>query len=248
MKYIDRKGFKIKKDIYGYGCESALYKVINSNQLYKVWKTRDYNEIMNKVKKLQLLETKEEILDSIAKVDTLVYSNFEYSGCLVDYYDGYELDSLGLNFLESIKTLKKIREVIVKFYNNGVMYLDMSPENILCKKNNNDIEMKFIDVDNIQIDSYPMDCMPPFLRGYLKNGGKIDFNSLIFSFNYLTRNMLIPFDIRLANLDHIPDNFACTYNKYIAKIVRGINECEVDGISNNEYLLDYYNEKELVLK
>ena len=175
----------------------------------------------------------------MVKPSELIEDSYYYTGYTLEHYDGDKLERF-LNYKETVKLLRKIREAILELENNGIMYFDLNETNILYKKINGEIDFRIIDIDNSKVEEREMDYLPPFIRKYMVNGGSLDKNALIYAYNHLTVSLLGRFDSRLTPYPNIGN-----YNRKIAKFAELADRPKADSIIDNEYLIDYYDENQI---
>ena len=244
MKKVRVSNIKIEGK-FDFGDESSIYKLKEKEKLYKEWLVRKIDDekslgiISNKVKKLEVLETKQTIFKYMVKPSELIEDSYDYTGYTLEHYDGDKLERF-LNYKETVKLLRKIREAILELENNGIMYFDLNETNILYKKINGEIDFRIIDIDNPKVEEREMDYLPPFIRKYMVNGGSLDKNALIYAYNHLTVSLLGRFDSRLTPYPNIGN-----YNRKIAKFAELADRPKADSIIDNEYLIDYYDENQI---
>ena len=242
MNKLDISSLKLKEDKEKIGDESTIYEILGKDELYKEWKYiwHEYDKILSKVKKLELLEEKEEVKPYIIGGNNIILNENRYSGYTMDLYEG-SVFSIYINYSDSVKLLKKIKEALKKLYDNDILYLDLNYSNILYKKENDYLDFRFIDMDNAMIDGIRMEFEPPFLAKYISCGGDFNYNALVFSLNYLTITILSRFDPRLCGELH-----TFSYNRKIERFSELIDKPKVDSIIDNEFLIDYYDENMLI--
>ena len=244
MKKVTISSIKVEQEKFDFGDESFVYKLHDKNRVYKEWNNRKINDnksleiILNKVRKLEALEKKEELFKYMVKPKELVEDSFYYTGYIMEHYDGEKLQRY-LSYKDTVLLLKKIRKALLDLEKNSVMYFDLNHSNILYTKENGDIDFRIIDIDNSKVEDREMDFLPPFIRKYQLNGGKLDKKALIYAYNHLTVSLLSRFDSRLT-----PNPYIGTYNRKIAKFAELADRPKIDTIIDNEYLIDYYNENQ----
>lgn len=109
----------------------------------------------------------------------------------------------------------------------------MHADNILCIEEN--LECKFVDMDNVDILGMKRDTTPNLLRYYMQSGGKDNENALIYLFNFLTYQFIIKHN-KSINLD-----------KDAIMLCKNINCDFVDSICDHEYLIDFIDKPSKIL-
>lgn len=167
-----------------YGSEASICEGSNPHTLYKIfW---NYNRKIpmndNKIEKIKLLYQMQ-LEHSIIPVSTISYD---------DMIIGYEMTTdLGLQSYnlcqlkrdELLYFLNTTRDILEYFTNQGIIYGDVVPRNILFNKETG--EIKFCDMDNIQIGNYGMDIIPHKLLEYEAIRG-IDYGVHPYMHNIMT--------------------------------------------------------------
>jgi len=244
MKKVKVNNIKIEQEKFDFGDESSVYKLQGRKRVYKEWNFRKRSDaksneiVLNKVRKLEILETKENLFKYIVKPKELVEDSYYYTGYIMQHYDGDKIERY-LNYKDTIILLRKIREALLDLEKNDVMYFDLNYSNILYKKENGDIDFRIIDIDNSKVEDKEMDFLPPFIQKYQVNGGKLGKKALIYAYNHLTVSLLGRFDTRLTLNPYIG-----TYNRRLDKFRELADKPKIDSIIDNEYLIDYYDENQ----
>lgn len=174
----------IKKYKVNSGAEATICESDKSYTLYKIFTEH------GKIKPMG--DNKEQ------KVNILFQTEYEYSnrpistiscnGIIIGYevstdceYDVYKLYQLSRT--EIIQFLRETKKALEYFKNNGIIYGDIDPRNILFNRVNGKI--MYCDMDNIQIDKYQMDKVPLELVPY-KNIHGINEGTHSFMHNAMT--------------------------------------------------------------
>jgi hypothetical protein len=166
------------------GCEAIICESDNPYTLYKLfWNYNNQSPMPeNKVKKIELLY-KMQLEHSIRPVSTISYNDMiiGYEMTTDDNFQSYELFHLDRN--ELIYFLEKTKKILEYFTNNGIIYGDVETRNILLNRNTG--EIRFCDMDNVQIRNYKMDKIPDKLANYEMLRG-IDYDVHPFMHNIMT--------------------------------------------------------------
>lgn len=147
------------------GGEATVCESDNPHTLYKLFAEHGKPKPMgnNKEKKISLLYQMQPDY-SIRPISTISLNDmiigYEMSS---DYYlRSYKLYQLSND--ELLYFLKETKKILEYFSSKGIIYGDIEPRNILFNRNTG--EIKFCDMDNIQIGNYKMDILPGDLIEY----------------------------------------------------------------------------------
>lgn len=183
----------LRENYFDYGGESHIVKSKRKNTVFKIFRdlddenlTKERNE--KKLQKVTLLYNKPNIKYNTRPLSTISV-NGEFKGYELTYDpDDESLLLATITRQEKIEYLRKAKEILLYFESFGIIYGDIKSDNILINYRNG--KVKFCDMDNIQIDKYPMDEMDCALYQFVENYGKIDANVHSFMHNLLTINEL----------------------------------------------------------
>ena len=182
---------RVFTEMYSKGGEAYICLSDNPQTLFKVFFNPQTGEIAemsdNKFKKITSLYQKD-IASTVKPLSTI-----SLGGRLVGYEMTYDPNDLPLNCLgmkrkESIDILKKTKDILVRFASNDIVYGDVKDNNVLVNIKTG--EVKFCDMDNIQLGEYPIDLMGIDLKKYYQKCGIIDEKADAFVHNLLTINRL----------------------------------------------------------
>lgn len=203
------------------------------------------NTKKNKEQKLILLDEIDDIKDDYANALMLVdsYLGDFLSGYIVAPCEGLPLNEIFLLPEEKLSVLKQLRQILINFENNGVIYEDIHFDNIFYDESTD--KVKLIDIDNIKIDKYPKDTLSFLTKHYFNHGGKIEEKSRIYSFNLISY-MLMYNCVSSYKFDYLSKNKNNVfYNKEVDKLVKNLLTTKVNTSCDNEYLIDMIDEKVL---
>ena len=211
--------YYIKNKYISMGSEGIVFKYDKKSviKIFGFWDQDIMIEGMTseKLEKIQLLYNKNieqmvKILGTVSINNHIVGYRMSYSKNDISYYDtSYQI---GVN----ISILKNIKETLLSFHKNGIIYGDVFSGNILVDKNSNRI--KFCDIDNVMIDNIPFDFLGKVLSIYLGDYGFVDETIDAYSFNILAMlKTLFPNDKkanRMTILKLLHDNFEIVMDEY----------------------------------
>jgi len=147
------------------GGEAVICRGSNPYTLYKIFDHVGKPIPMgdNKEKKIIRIYDRE-INHSVRPVSTISLEDVLIGYEMVDEYDfdSYKLYQLTPD--ELMHFLKETKKVLEYFSSKGIIYGDMEPRNILFNRGTG--EVKFCDMDNVQIDECEMDKFPYSLLEY----------------------------------------------------------------------------------
>lgn len=152
------------------GGEAVICRGNNPYTLYKIFNSVGKAIPMSNNKEKKVIRLYErEIEHSVKPVSTI-----SLNGILIGYemVDEYDFDSYKLYQLdkeELMHFLKETKNILEYFSSKGIIYGDMEPRNILFNRGTG--EVKFCDMDNIQIDELEMDIFPYSLIEYNETRG-----------------------------------------------------------------------------
>ena len=229
---------------FEFGSESKIFrddiyiiKIFNENFGHYL-ATKDEIETIreNKLQKIIILNNTKGFNNKFKPLGT-----YSYEGKFVGYY-GIYLEQSTLENLQpvfsteqKIHYLKKIKEKLLEFHELGIIYGDVKSNNIFIDYKKD--EIIFCDIDNIQIQEYPIDLMNSYAKEFVKKYGKTDKRLDSYMMNLLTIEQFI-------KNGH--------YNKVLELIQDGFIPTEVDKNNNRNlvrqmvYLTKNYSGKYLI--
>ena len=204
---LDKEEFKkmYLSDLFGRGIESRIVKS-SDNTLYKLFfkayqllfskAAYDSEKYLdNKLKKLKLIyNLSDKLQDDLGPYNVLPLSTISVNGMLVGYeltHDEYDqtLDETYLEYDEKLYCLKRTHQILKCYENYGIIYGDISADNILV--NSNSYLSMFCDIDNIQIGDYRMDTEHYILSEYISGRGDLDITAHAYMHNFVVLHTLV---------------------------------------------------------
>ena len=210
------------------GGEGIICEGITNNTVAKIFAKHGEIKPMGDNKEHKIFELYKRQLEHT----TIPVRTISYKGILVGYemttdpyfdtYKGYQL-----SYEEQKHLLLKTKDILEYFYSKGIIYGDFELRNILLNRETGDII--FCDMDNTQVDDYPIDKRPGNLE-YFYLCRAIDGTVHPFMHNILT--------LRLNELDPFSSRYAINkvFNKPAHKIAHSMRQ-PVEFIP--EYVIDY---------
>ena len=175
--FIDEKGYIHRIDIaniIGTGAQGAVYRGENKNILIKINQTKEENYLGKKIDKIKSLNLPKDLKFTLP-IAKLNISNKNYEGYIMrmmedmkpishlmknsfknieECYDYYNQETGGLR--RRLEILKKITYNLYYLHSRGIVYGDISSNNIFISMDSKYTEVWFIDCDNIDY-SYDID-------------------------------------------------------------------------------------------
>ena len=175
--FIDEKGYIHRIDIaniIGTGAQGAVYRGENKNILIKINQTKEENYLGKKIDKIKSLNLPKN-LNFTLPIAKLNIPNKNYEGYIMrmmedmkpishlmknsfknieECYDYYNQETGGLR--RRLEILKKIAYNLYYLHSRGIVYGDISSNNIFISMDSKYTEVWFIDCDNIDY-SYDID-------------------------------------------------------------------------------------------
>jgi len=230
-KEIDRKTFKhlITYGKITTGGEGVICKWNDPKTIYKIFVDNGNPKPMgdNKEYKINKLYEKQ-INYSVKPLSTISFNDIVIGYEMIDEYNLKNYKNYELKKDEIIYFLKETRKILEYFTNNEIIYGDLEFRNILFNKNTG--EIKFCDMDNIQINNYYFDKLPNALIEYNTIRG-IDYGVNPYMHNLLT---LKSFDLDLYF------NIKSTFRKLFDKKSRKVINSMIDPLNfKDAYIIDY---------
>ena len=168
MRITEEQGF-------AKGGESIICKTDNRHTLYKFFRNPDNDFLIdmpeNKVKKIARLYQLNPNF-AVKPLSTISVGNY-----IVGYEMTYNPNDIlfkgaRLSREEKIEILKKAKVALEHFKELNIVYGDIKSNNILIDPQTG--EIKFCDMDNIQLEEYPIDLITLYVRHFVSKYGKID--------------------------------------------------------------------------
>ena len=166
------------------GGEAIICESDNPHTLYKLfWNYHKQLPMLeNKVKKIELLSQMQ--LDySVRPLRTISFNNMIIGYEMTADYDFNSYKLYQLSEDELVHFLKETKNILEYFSSKGIIYGDVNARNILFNRNTG--EIKFCDIDNIQIGNYQIDRIPYNLAYYEELRG-IDYDVHSYMHNLMT--------------------------------------------------------------
>ena len=175
--FMDEKGYVHRIDIaniVGTGAQGAVYRGENKNILIKINQTKEENYLGKKIDKIKSLNLPKNLKFTLP-IAKLNISNKNYEGYIMrmmedmkpishlmknsfknieECYDYYNQETGGLR--RRLEILKKITYNLYYLHSRGIVYGDISSNNIFISMDSKYTEVWFIDCDNIDY-SYDID-------------------------------------------------------------------------------------------
>ena len=175
--FIDEKGYVHRIDIaniIGTGAQGAVYRGENKNILIKINQTKEENYLGKKIDKIKSLNLPKNLKFTLP-IAKLNISNKNYEGYIMrmmedmkpishlmknsfknieECYNYYNQETGGLR--RRLEILKKIAYNLYYLHSRGIVYGDISSNNIFISMDSKYTEVWFIDCDNIDY-SYDID-------------------------------------------------------------------------------------------
>lgn len=213
----------MKNQRFSIGGESVICHSDNPRTLYKIFAVPRYNRTIiempeNKFSKVKELYQKK-LKSSVQPVSTI-----SMDGRLIGYEMTYDpsfisLEKANLSRKETIKVLKKTRDILLYFDSQDVTYSDIKSDNILVNPKTK--EVMFCDMDNTRIGQYPVDIKCFNLMRFYEIYGKIDNVVQAYMHNLLTLEQLGFKDEMMITCDQLHGGAAANYHNIVLALRRG---------------------------
>lgn len=154
------------------GMESNIYRN-SSNTIIKIWKDEVITNSQKENKKEKLVKMHERKLKHMPTI----ISTYSLDDVCIGYEMSYDEDDIPmliapLDKSGKLKVLKKMKEILHYFADEGVIYPDIKDDNILINYRTGNIT--FCDMDNSKVDSLPIDIYPHYAANFFKRYGQED--------------------------------------------------------------------------
>ena len=156
-----------------------------------------------------------------------------YNECDKQWFNTY------LSFEEKIAYLEELKEKLLVLEEFGILYSDIKDDNFLI--NSATGELKFCDVDNVQIDGLRVDTTQVISRSLRDENNLFDNSVHAFMHNIYTLEQLANIDIYtmddLVELVENPRQGLIIFNKNKEQIIKNMVLVKKKNVSNR-YLID----------
>ena len=215
--------------------ESNIYRN-SSNTIIKIWKDEVITNSQKENKKEKLVKMHERKLKHMPTI----ISTYSLDDVCIGYEMSYDEDDIPmliapLDKSGKLKVLKKMKEILHYFADEGVIYPDIKDDNILINYRTGNIT--FCDMDNSKVDSLPIDIYPHYAANFFKRYGQEDIALHSYMLNLYTLTELTDTwqdeAIMRIGTGEYQDMFT-EKGKVILKQMK-----KVTPQYNGEYLIDY---------
>lgn len=216
------------------GGEATICEADTPYTLYKLFSEHGIPKPMgdNKEKKVTNLYQRQ-IDYSVRPVSTISLNDIIIGFEMINEYDLEIFKLYQLSNEELLYFLRESKNILEYFSSKGIIYGDVDPRNILFNRYTG--EIKFCDMDNTQIDIYPMDKLPFTLTEYEKMRG-IDNGVHPYMHNRMTLRAL-ELDLYCSSKSDIRKRFKRPTEKIISSM-RDPREF------NDEYVITYMKKRQ----
>lgn len=179
-----------QKNYFDYGSECIIVRGHEENKIFKLLTTDPESEESSK---LEVFENKYQkilrLFQKQIKFLTLPTNTLSYNNYFIGYEMDYSLDDMNLIYApledaRKISILKDIRDILLYFNDQGIIYGDIKNDNILINAKNS--ALKFCDSDNIMYQGLPMDVVTDVVQRFQNEYGKLDEKLHSYMHNLLT--------------------------------------------------------------
>ena len=231
---------KLKNKCIDYGGESyiatgrrgTLYKIFKSTE--DAEETKKINE--NKFQKILKLYNIHKLNYSIMPLSTISL-NGEFIGYEMTHDKGDETFFASvISKKEKIEYLKKVKDALIYFESKNIIYGDIKCDNILLNQRTHQI--KFCDIDNIQLENYKMDIIDDDYSHFVDEDGFISKNVHPYMCNLFTMEEMESSSlyhreiVEKLQAGYVPDYLTDEATPTLKKMISSYN-------GYNKYLVDY---------
>lgn len=233
---------RLRERKFDFGGESIIVKTDTPDIIYKFYRESVKDaERENKHRKLELVSERK--IDFITNPKSVLTCEGRIIGHAFDY-DREDMPLLlaPLSISEKLSYFKRIKEILDYFKRNGIIYGDLKSDNVLINLQTGQI--KFCDIDSIQIDSLKTSLKEEYLEGFIKNG-MLDERVHIYLHNLMVLDELfadIDSEDTLSSLDM--ERINRIFNGDCQKIIEYI--VKKKGNYKDLFLIDGINEESIV--
>lgn len=236
-----------EQNTFNRGIESNLYvipSIFGEGTVAKIWKIRTQSIIQNKfekIKRLYQIDMLKEIND--IKILASISCNGKIIGYLMNQSNFRQINQVPQTRIETLKYLILARQKLQQFLDLGILYGDITSDNILVFKNN----VCFCDLDNVAYQGFEMDIRRMYLDLFLNNYGKMDEKAVSYMYNCFTMKNLCHLDTNVEleeylQSNQIPRELLLGPYRYIKEQMQIITPA-YEGLYFIDYIKDKYKQK-----
>ena len=177
----------IRSSHFNDGAESVICKTPQKDTLYKLfdYETEWDPELAYQNKKEKIIR----LYNNPISYSVLPISLIDVDGIFAGYEMTYDrkdvaVSQLDLTFEQKISYLEKVRKILTYYERLGIVYGDIKSHNTLINRRTG--QVKFCDIDNINIGDNPIDVMTEELFDFTDERDSIDSMADIYMYNLLT--------------------------------------------------------------
>lgn len=199
--------------------------------------TADQIEAIRKTKQAKIRRLATKKLQNPIKIESIALSNNSLAGYVLTKAKGTNMHrALRLDRRSKIEILKRAKDVLLDFHNNGVIHGDIKGDNVFFTADS----VSFLDLDNMQVDELKANFLNTYARAYLTKHGQI-FDTTVdsYMFNLMTLELLdcIPFGTPLMQHLERLDSFPNYTSSALGEIIHDMQNPTPK--SKEKYLIDY---------
>ncbi len=237
--------FEIKTNLFG--GEGMIIPSENYGEVRKVFfypleeqkedLEKYYQMTQNKLEKLTYLYNID-LENVVSPISTLSYQD------VIIGYDMTEIKHVSKRRL-TLEDLRKLRDKLKKFHQQGIIHGDIKRSNILISQTG---ELALCDLDNMQVEKYPIDCHNYYISYFCNDDLLVDENADIYLYNLLFLQQLSKerkeYDTIINEIlfEELKDKIPDTMHDELSKM-----QSSFTGYQGN-YLIDYNNDKNKEVK